>query len=68
MWCLWAAKVTKILRDEKAGMLHFRLSVAPGAAARMHARMSRNFFRASGAAASMYSSIVVGRALFPIMA
>src|SRR5262249_17320631 len=44
-------------------MLHFRLSTAPGAAARMHLRISRSFFWASLGAAAMYSSRVEGRGL-----
>ena len=41
-------------------MRHLMLSFAPGAALRMHARISRSFFRASLGAASMYAEIVIG--------
>jgi len=59
---LCAANVTKILRYEKDGITHFKLSVAPGAADRMHSRISRSFARASLGAALMYSVVVFGRA------
>src|SRR5689334_104867 len=44
-------------------MLHFRDCVAPGAAAAISARNSRNLPRASRGAAAMYSVTVVGRAM-----
>src|ERR671925_948973 len=68
MWLLCAANVTRILSYENAGIPHFKPSVAPGAALRMHSRISRNFFRAASGAASMYSLTLVGLAFFAVMA
>ncbi len=48
-------------------MPHFRLSFAPGAALRMHARISRNFFCVSLGAAAMYSVISLGRIFWPVI-
>ena len=56
MWCLKAANVTRILLWENEGIPHFRLSVAPGAAVRIHARISRSFFRAPVGAAPKTST------------
>ena len=67
MWFLCAANVTRILLYENAGIPHFIPSVAPGAAFRMHARISRSFFRASFGAASMYSVTPVGLDFFAVM-
>ena len=67
MWFLCAANVTRILLYENAGIPHFIPSVAPGAAFRMHDRISRNFFRASFGAASMYSVTLLGRAFEGVM-
>ena len=60
MWCSYAAKVTRILRWENAGIPHFRLSIAPGADLRIWDRISRSFRRAAGGAESMYSEMLVG--------
>ncbi|HXJ05708.1 MAG TPA: hypothetical protein VNH65_11445, partial [Candidatus Acidoferrum sp.] len=59
--------MTNILSYEKAGIPHFRLSLAPGADERMHALISRSFFRASLGAAPMYSEMLLGRAFFGVM-
>src|SRR5580765_8498095 len=67
MCFLCAAKVTSILSYEKAGIPHFRLSLAPGADARIHARISRSFFCASLGAASMYSLMLAGRFFWGVM-
>src|SRR5690348_12839421 len=67
MCCLCAANVTRILLYENAGIPHFIPSVAPGAAFRIHARISRNFFRAAFGAASMYSLTLLGLAFLPVM-
>src|SRR5580693_8844733 len=45
-------------------MPHFRLSLAPGAALRIHARISRSFFRAALGASLMYSVMLAGRSFF----
>ena len=50
--------MTNILRYEKAGIPHFKLSSAPGAAFRIHARISRNFSRVCLGAAVTYSANV----------
>jgi hypothetical protein len=57
-------KAYVVLRYEKDGIPHFRLSVAPGAASRIAARICRNFALASLGAALMYSVVVLGRAFF----
>src|SRR6266568_1625895 len=67
MWFLCAANVTKILLNENAGIPHFIPSVAPGAALRMHARISFSFFRAGVGAASIYSVTLVGLDFFAVM-
>src|SRR6185295_6156256 len=46
---------------------HLSSSRASGAALRMHARISRSFFRASFGAALMYSATVLGRDFFGVM-